>query len=591
MIYKQRIPVILILPLLLAACQPRFEKEITLAELEDHLNFMATDRLKGRYPGTPEDSMLLEYIAGQFDASGLILHDKTGIQEFQVMTDLELGPGNELTFGDRPGQEEIRFMPFPFSASGTLEAEVVFAGYGLQVIEGSSRWNDYENLDVTDKWVMLLRGVPGIPDSSSLVNFSEDRGKALLAQDQGAAGVLLVSGNRHDPNDRLVDLRGRAHPLAMPVVHLSRSAADRFLEEAGYFPVSHYEEACLKEPGSPSFSAGRKLSASVDLAQVSVTTANTLAYLRGSNPASREEFVIIGAHHDHLGMGGTKTSSRAPDTVAVHYGADDNASGVAGVLEVAEYLVTRSPERSFLFTTFGAEEMGLVGSRYMSEHPPVDLEQVQAMINMDMVGRLNEERQLQVGGVGTSPGFTRLLDSVNQRYGFDLKYSREGFGPSDHAAFYGHDIPVLFFSTGAHGDYHTPRDQISALHYQGMKEVLSFVADVAEHLANQDSRLAFTEAGPKVRGSSRGRRGGITFGLMPDVTYDGNQGMPVMFVTEGKPAAVGGVQKGDTITAIEGKSVGNVYDYMNRLNQLKEGMAVIVTVSRAGDELELLLQL
>jgi hypothetical protein len=290
-------------------------------------------------------------------------------------------------------------------------------------------------------------------------------------------------------------------------------------------------------------------------------------------------------------MGGPGSSSRQPDTVAVHYGADDNASGVAAVLEVAEWLVSESPERTVLFTTFGAEEMGLVGSKYFAENPPVDLASVQVMINMDMVGRLNEQRQLQIGGVGTSPGFTTLLDSVNQQYGFNLKFSNEGYGPSDHAAFYAHDIPVLFISTGGHPDYHTPSDNPEGINMEGAREVMQFVADLAVVLANKKERIAFTEAGPKVQGSSRGRRGGITLGLMPDVTYDGNDGMPVMFVTEGKPAAVGGVQKGDVIVAIEGKSVGNVYDYMSRLDQLKEGMSIIVTVRRSEEMVDLVVRL
>jgi aminopeptidase YwaD len=320
-------------------------------------------------------------------------------------------------------------------------------------------------------------------------------------------------------------------------------------------------------------------------------TSNVIAMLEGSDPALKAEYVIIGAHHDHLGMGGEGSSSRAPDTVAVHYGADDNASGVAGVLEISEFLSAHTPARSVVFTTFGAEEMGLVGSKYFTEHTPVDMDAVQAMINLDMVGRLNEDRQLQVGGVGTSPGFMQLLDSVNASYGFNLKYANEGYGPSDHASFYAKDVPVLFISTGAHPEYHTPGDQLSSINLEGAQEVMLFAADLATALANQRERIAFTEAGPKVRGSSRSRMGGITLGLMPDVTYDGDEGMPVMFVTEGKPASIGGIQKGDIIVAIEGKNVGNVYDYMSRLGQLKEGMDIVVTVKRDEDLLDLVIRI
>ena len=245
-----------------------------------------------------------------------------------------------------------------------------------------------------------------------------------------------------------------------------------------------------------------------------------------------------------------------------------------------------------LFITFGAEEMGLVGSKYFTEHPPVDLSRVQAMINLDMMGRLNDERQLQVGGTGTSPVFKSLLDSLNREYGFTLKYSSEGYGPSDHASFYAKDVPVLFISTGAHTDYHTPADDPAGINVEGTREVTLFVAEIAKALANRPEKIAFTEAGPKVRVTSPGRHGrGVTLGLMPDVTYDGNRGLPVMFVTEGRPAAIAGIQKGDTITAIEGKSVGNVYDYMSRLNRLQEDKVVVVTVKRGEDKLDLVVRL
>jgi hypothetical protein len=261
------------------------------------------------------------------------------------------------------------------------------------------------------------------------------------------------------------------------------------------------------------------------------------------------------------------------------------------VLEASEWLSAQEPARSILFATFGAEEMGLIGSKFLAENAPIDLEAIQVMINLDMIGRLNDERILQVGGVGTSPGFKNLLDSINTNYEFNLKYANEGYGPSDHAAFYAKDVPVLFISTGAHSDYHTPNDQLSSINLEGTREVIAFASELAVALANHTERIAFTEAGPKVRGSSRGRRGGITLGLMPDMTYDGNEGMPVMFVTEGRPAAVGGIQKGDVIVAIEGKSVGNIYDYMARLDGLKEGMSIVVQVKRDDDLIDLVVRI
>ena len=587
-----RIALFLIFTASIISCQPRFEKEITTLEIEDHIAYLASEELRGRYPGTPEDIIMGEYIASEFKNAGLILYERTGIQHFGIATDIEAGPGNSVTFGDAVLEFESDYTPFSFSSSGSAKTEVVFAGYGFQIDQDEIKWNDYSDVDVSDKWVLLFRGIPGEQNPASpYVNYSEDRGKALLASDLGATGVIFVSGSSFDAKDQLTELKGKQHPLSIPVVQITRSSADQLLIAAGADSLSSYETQITTNLKALSFHTGLEADIAVDLQPKEVESANVIASLKGSDPALRNEYVVIGAHHDHLGMGGEGTSSRAPDTVAVHYGADDNASGVAGVMEISEYMASLSPSRSMLFTTFGAEEMGLVGSKYLTENSPIDLSMIQVMINLDMLGRLNDERQLQIGGVGTSPGFKELLDSLNGSYAFNLKYANEGYGPSDHAAFYAKDVPVLFISTGAHSDYHTPLDQLSAINLEGTREVLAYVAEITEALANKKERIAFVEAGPKVRGSSRGRRGGVTLGLMPDVTYDGSDGMPVMFVTEGKPAAVGGIQKDDIVVSIEGKSVGNVYDYMSRLGQLKEGMDIVVTVKRGEDNLDLVIRL
>lgn len=585
------LPLTLII-ILLASCQPRFESEITTVEIQEHIAYLASEELAGRYPGTPGDELLSAYITSAYRQAGLLLYEKTGIQSFHIVTDIEAGPGNKFSYRESVLEPGVDFYPVSFSDNGSVTAELVFAGYGFQVDRKDLNWDDYQAVDPTGKWVMILRGVPGKQEPSSpYVNYSEDRGKAMLASDMGAAGVIFVSGEQFDPKDALEELKGKQHALSIPVIHITRRAAEQILSTSGSDSLAHLDAMISTEGKSASFSTGIDLDISVDLQPRKVETSNTIALLKGADPSLSNEYVVVGAHHDHLGMGGPGTSSRDRDTVAVHYGADDNASGVAGVLEISEYMVSRSPSRSMMFATFGAEEMGLVGSKYLAENPPIDMSLVQAMINLDMVGRLNKERQLQIGGIGTSPGFERLLDSLNRDYGFNLKFSNEGYGPSDHSTFYAKDIPVLFVSTGAHTDLHTPADHADAINLEGAAEILSFVADLAESLANEKERIAFTEAGPKVKGSSRGRRGGITMGLMPDVTYDGNEGMPVMFVTEGKPAAVGGIQKEDVIIAIEGKSVGNVYDYMSRLNQLKEGMDIVVTVNRGGDQLDLVVRL
>jgi len=585
--------ILFLLPLsVLISCQPKFEAEITVPEIEGHIAFMASDELKGRYPGTTEDVQLSEYLSGEFKKAGLQLYEKTGIQNFDIVQDIEAGPDNHFLMGESSLDLNTDYSLLSFSHSGEVRAEVIFSGYGFQIDEEELQWNDYASVNVAGKWLMILRGVPGAQEATSpYMNYSEDRGKALLASDHGAAGVIFVSGSSYDPKDQLVELKGKQHPLSIPVVHMSRNAANQLLTSTGSDSLSVLDSKLSTELHASSFATGVEVDITVDLQPKKMETSNVIATLEGSDPSLMNEYVVIGAHHDHLGMGGSETSSRAPDTIAVHYGADDNASGVAGVLEASEWLSAQKPARSVLFATFGAEEMGLIGSKFLVENTPIAMEAIQVMINLDMIGRLNEERILQVGGVGTSPGFRMLLDSINTNYGFNLKYANEGYGPSDHAAFYSKDVPVLFISTGAHSDYHTPDDQLSEINLEGTKEVIAFASELAAALANETERIAFTEAGPKVRGSSRGRRGGITLGLMPDMTYDGNEGMPVMFVTEGRPAAAGGIQKDDIIVAIEGLSVGNVYDYMARLDGLKEGMSIVVQVKRDGDLIDLVVRI
>ena len=578
--------------ILLTACKPRFEKEILVSEVEDHIGFLASDSLKGRYPGTPEDSILAEYITRQMKRAGLVLWNKTGKQDFPIVTSIHKGENNALKFNDSVYSPGIDFQPMPFSSNGEVSAEVVFAGYGFNFRNDSMSWNDYSQTDVNGKIVMILLGNPDPENSrSAYVNYSQDRGKVLVAQDMGAVGVILVAGEHYDPSDELTSLKSKEHQLGIPAIQVKRDVADQILKKSGQISVNALEAQVNSTLTSSSFNTMQSATVSTDIVPEQLKTFNAIAMLSGSVPALRGQYVVIGAHHDHLGMGGAGSSSRRPDTTSAHYGADDNASGVAGVLEISEKLVTMSPQRSIMFATFGAEEMGIVGSRYMVEHSPVEIDSIQAMINLDMVGRLSEDRQLQINGIGTSPVFQSLLDSINVDYGFKLKYSSEGFGPSDHASFYAADVPVLFITTGAHSDYHTPGDSFDKINYEGAVEVFSFAADIAEALANYASKIEYTEAGPKVRASSRGRYGKITLGIMPDMNYDGGDGMPVLAVYEGRPAASGGMKKGDIITAIEGKSVGNIYDYMSRLGELEAGQSIIVSVKRNGDEMDLLIQL
>jgi hypothetical protein len=320
-------------------------------------------------------------------------------------------------------------------------------------------------------------------------------------------------------------------------------------------------------------------------------TQNVIGFIEGSHPKLKHQYIVLGAHFDHLGLGGKGTSSRMPDTIAVHNGADDNASGVASMLEIAQKLAVSQLERSILLVAFGAEEMGLLGSRYFVDNPVVPIDSIVAMINIDMVGRLNPERSIQVGGVKTSMESESIIDKVNTAFNFNIAKSPEGYGPSDHASFYGKNIPVFFITTGPHTDYHTPNDKTASINFKGLVDVSKFISSLVYELATLPLRLSFQEAGPKSSPTRHGRDLKVRLGIMPDVSGATNNGLRVLAVTENNPAWVAGIKKDDIITAINGQSINNVQDYMFRLKDLKPRTTISVEVWRNGETKVFLVQL
>jgi hypothetical protein len=344
---------------------------------------------------------------------------------------------------------------------------------------------------------------------------------------------------------------------------------------------------------SSGFPTGVRVKAGSEIIREESTARNVIMMLPGCNPELKNEYIIMGAHFDHLGMGGPGSGSRAIDTTGVHHGADDNASGVGAMVELAEKfaLTGKSSRRSIVFTAFSAEEMGLLGSKYFVDHPVIDLKKVNAMINLDMIGRLQENRSVQVGGVGTAEGLREVVSSACDTGIIKLSLSDEGYGPSDHSSFYSRNIPVLFFTTGAHLDYHTPEDTWDKLNYEGMIPVSDLIYRIAESLANSSERLEFRESGPRTETIRTMRRRGVTLGIMPDFAGNVKNGLRADFVTPGKPAALGGMKKGDIIISINGKPVGDIQEYMFRMSQLKHGETINVEVLRDGEKLVLLIQL
>ncbi len=569
------------------------DPEINQDELLGHLTFLATDSLKGRLPGTPEDSVAALYLAGEFKKAGLRLHNKNGLQAFQITMEQSYGENNLFSSAGVTAEFEADFAPFPFSANASIEAEVVFAGFGFEISDGHTEWNDYHGIDVSQKWVMILRDNPE-PDSTESVytNYSNDRNKAMIAKDHGAAGVLFVSGESFDPEEELISLTKREFSVGIPALHIRRSLADRVLESSGR-TIKALEQSLATDRKPHSFETGISVRATADLVLLKETSYNIVAYLEGSNPALKDQYLVLGAHYDHLGMGGEGSSSRQQDTIAIHYGADDNASGVAALLEIAEKLAGSepSPAVSCIFIAFGAEEVGLLGSKYFIENSSIPHEDFRMMFNLDMVGRL-EDKPVQIGGTGTATETEAILDELLGEDSIRVVRSPEGSGPSDHASFYAKDIPVLFFTSGPHSDYHTPGDIVEKIDLQGMQAIAELVYELMLHVGNLDTSLTFTEAGPKVRSPGRHGRNTVTLGIMPDfMSSDEYEGMRVDMVTPGRPAALGGIKKGDFIIAIEGKEVNNIYDYMFRMSQVSLGQQIVVSVLRDEEQLDLLIQL
>jgi len=583
---------LLLITLLALSCrtaEKAFNSEITQPDLKNHIQFLASDDLKGRKPGTIEDRLAAKYIKDAFQKDGLKLLGERGYQFFTFIQEQQLGHCS-FSLGDSIQPELGKdYTLFPFSGSDSISSEVVFVGYGFSI----KTRNDYESVNTKGKWVLILRGNPEADTTGNpYEQYSADRIKALTAKETGAKGVIMVSGSKFDKDDALVDPLSKDYSVNIPVIQVSRKLANEILKETGK-TIEELEQEIRIKPLAASIELKKVVAATAILNSKQEKTQNIVALLEGHDPILKKEFIVIGGHYDHLGMGGPNSSSRRQDTIAVHNGADDNASGIAAMLEVAHKMAKeqKSIKRSVVFVAFAGEELGLLGSKYFVNTQLVDLSKAQAMVNLDMVGRLNKERVLQVGGVGSSNVGLDLLLATPNPDSLKLVTSPEGYGPSDHASFYGKNIPVYFFSTGAHLDYHTPFDDADRLNFEGLKSTTDLVYNLSLSLANTPTKLVFKEAGPKAGNYSRSKKFKVTLGIMPDVSGQSNNGLRADFVTAGKPAARGGMQNGDVIVSIDGKAVNNIQDYMVRLSTLKEGQTISVEVVRNTERKILIIKL
>jgi len=570
--------------------------DITSKELKEYVSFLASDSLKGRKPGTAEMNVAAKYILDHFKAVGLKPLAENGYQSFDIVIDVNLGPDNKLSVDGYDATFRKEFIPLAYSSSGEVNAAVVFAGYGFDLDMDSLKWNDYSGLDVKGKWVMMFRADPELDKTDSkFIPFSDTRSKVLTAKDKGAAGVLLVTPRGFDKDDKLmaVVVENNEVTSGIPVLSIRHEIADRILAAKGISADSL--EHFITSGGKPySFETTAVIHGRVDVSQKHSRTANVVALLEGSDKVLKDEYLVIGAHYDHLGFGGPNSGSRMPDTNAIHNGADDNASGTAMVMELAKKLGSQSAKlkRSIIFVAFSGEEMGLLGSKYFVNNPPVELKKIKAMFNFDMVGRFDKEKNsISISGTGTSAEGDSILKVFEKGLPFMVTHSPDGYGPSDHASFYSSNIPVFFFTTGVHMDYHTPFDDAGKCDYPDEKKIGDFSASVIADIDNLQKDLTFKESGKKETAVRSGRRYKVTLGIMPDFAGSEKKGLRVDGVTKDGPAYKGGMLKGDIIISVHGMKVENIYDYMARLNKLKSGMTVNVEVLRNGKVEILIIQL
>lgn len=587
------IPAILLFAFAAYSCAPARKTEVTVKELQSEIKYLSSDELKGRMTGSEGDSLAAEYIKKELSAYGLIPLSGDGLERFKVTDKMIYGKDNLLSLNGTSYSAEKDFAPLAISENSSLKAEVAFAGYGFSINNDSVKWDDYKGLDVKNKWVMILRADPE-PDNinSKYATFSGDRNKAMLARDMGAAGVLLVSGQTFDNSDNIDPLRKGDFSVGIPVFRIKRNVADAILAKSKQ-PINDLEKKLNTDRKPSSFFTETTVDGKSEIIQTMAGTRNIVMLLPGEDVKLKDEYIIFGGHFDHLGMGGPGSSSRAVDTIGVHHGADDNASGVALMMELAgKFAGTKnSHKRSLIFMAFAGEEEGLLGSKYFTENSGMDLSKVDLMVNFDMVGRLKETKYLQIGGVGTAGGLQEQAVALADTNILKLTFTEEGSGPSDHSAFYSKNIPVLYFTSGAHDDYHKPSDTWDKINYPGMVNIADLVFKMTSDLANNPEKLQFKEAGPKVDSNRPSRRRGLTLGIMPDVTGSIKNGLKAEAVTPGKPGALGGMKKGDIIISIEGKPVNNIQDYMFRMSQLKAGQRITVEVLRDNRKEVLLIQL
>jgi hypothetical protein len=592
------------------------------ARLEKHVSHLASEALDGRRTGTAGANEAARYIAGEFSQIGLQPGVAKYLQTFPYVAGLQLGNGNDLQFMRESGFQGIQtlrvgedWMPLGFTSNAKVAGGLVFVGFGITAAE--LNYDDYAGLNVKDSIAVVLQGTPdGDNPHGQFGRYEEVRWKAIAARNAGAKALVVVAREQNFKEEKLAKLSysNSGGEAGLPVLVISRSSVDSLL---GTPTLSTWEEIAKEKSQATRRLLSGHFNINTNVIRNEVPAYNVIGVLEGSDPVLKKENIVIGAHYDHLGRGGEGIGSLAPRSGEIHHGADDNASGTAGLIELARIFSAQRPKlkRTVIFIAFGGEEEGLLGSNYYVNHPVTPLTNTVAMINMDMIGRM-QARKLVIGGVGTAKEWRQIITEANAsqstkvsansgssttgvpivvsangrpimtvdpRGVFELTLNEDGFGPSDHSSFYGKQIPVLFFWTGTHSDYHKPSDTADKINYFDEARILSLVARIVRDVDTADQRLTYTTAK-----TTAPRTGGfrVYLGTIPNYA-DSNDGLLLDGVRDDSPASKAGLKAGDRITKIGNRDVKNVYDYTFALGELKAGQEYVIEVMRAGQKVSL----
>jgi Peptidase family M28/PDZ domain len=540
--------VLLLMSLSCAAQKKTKKTDIqTLNNLHSHIQYLSDDKLEGRRTGTNGEKLAMEYIANQFKTIGLI---PKGTQEYYQAFDIndgkQMNPATQLIINDNKLEAGKDFFVFPFSPNQTIEALPAIA-----IREADMPWFvDLEEILEENK------NNPHF-DLAEYVKTAAKKSKS-----KGASAIIFYNTSSMD--DKLeFEAKDKSEQSIIPVLYVNKETAKKYFKDA---------------------SATLNIKLKTDIGEKKRIGHNVIGYI--DNGAAT--IVILGAHFDHLGYGEDGNSMLRTGEHLIHNGADDNASGIAALIELARKLKTSNAKNNnYLFIAFSGEELGLFGSKYFTEHSTIDLKNVDYMINMDMVGRLNDSTKVvTIGGYGTSPTWGEVFSanklSEKNKTSLVFKYDSSGTGPSDHTSFYRKDIPVLFYFTGLHSDYHKPTDDADKINYNGEVVIIQQIYNVIESLNNK-GRLVFTKT--RETQTSTSARFGVTMGIMPDYTYAGT-GVRADGVSDGRPAQKAGLKAGDVIIQLGENNITSLENYMQALGKFKKGDRTKVKFKRGNETLE-----